>query len=236
MPEAPLTLVDWPAAVRLIESKYPPIDLFEDLADPEDWELLAAAEAKTNPRIAETIGNLDLVPVERRVAGPGASYVMAPFTHCSPDKSGRFHDGGFGAYYAAKEFETAVAEVTYHQAERLADSRDEPGWISDMRELVGPVQADLVDIRGEGFGALLAPDDYAPSQIFARQHRDAGVNGIVYPSVRNPGGECIAVFWPDVVAPPVQGRHFRYHWNGTRIDMIHELRMDGKGPIFRLEA
>lgn len=236
MPDAPLSPVEWPVAVRLIESKYPPIDLFEDLADPEDWELLAAAEARTNPRIAETIGNLDLVPAERRVSGPGASYVMAPFTHCSPDRPGRFHDGSFGAYYAARDFETAVAEVTHHQARRLADSRDEPGWISDMRELVGRVRAELVDIRGGGFESLLAPDDYAPSQAFARYHRDAGVNGIVYPSVRNRGGECLAAFWPDVIAMPVQGRHFRYHWDGTRVDMIHELRLDGKGPIFRLEA
>lgn len=235
MRDAPLSLVDWPAAVRLIESKYPPIDLFEDLADPEDWELLAAAEARTNPRIAETIGNLDLVPVHRRVSGAGASYVMAPFTHCSPDRPGRFHDGSFGAYYAARDFQTAVAEVTHHQAQRLADSRDEPGWISDMRELVGRVRTELVDIRRGDFGSLLAPVDYAPSQAFARLHRDAGANGIVYSSVRNLHGECIAAFWPDVIARPVQGRHFRYHWDGRRIDMIHELRLDGKGPIFRLE-
>lgn len=237
MVDAPLFPVDWPAAVRLIESRYPPIDLFEDIADPEDWALLAAAEGKTNPRIAETIGNLDLVPAGRRVSGPGASYVMAPFTHCSPDKPGRFHDGSFGAYYAADNFETAIAEVAHHQAQRLSDSRDEPGWISDMRELVGAVRADLLDIRGKGgFEALLAPDDYAPSQAFARQSRDGGADGIVYPSVRNPGGECIAAFWPDVVARPVQGRHFRYHWDGARINMVHELRLDGKGPIFRLEA
>lgn len=236
MRDAPLSAIDWPSAVRLIESKYPPIDLFEDLADPEDWELLAAAEARTNPRIAETIGNLDLVPVERRVSGPGASYVMAPFTHCSPDRPGRFHDGSFGVYYAARTFETAVAEVTHHQARRLADTRDAPGWISDMRELVGRVQAALADIRGKGFDPLLAPDDYAPSQAFARQQRAAGGNGIVYPSVRNPGGVCIAAFWPDVVARPKQGRHFRYHWDGSRIDMIHELRLDGKGAIFRLES
>ena len=44
MHDAPLSCVDWPSAVRLIESRYPPIDLFEDLADPEDWELLAAAD------------------------------------------------------------------------------------------------------------------------------------------------------------------------------------------------
>ena len=236
MADAPLYSVDWPSAVRLIESKYPPIDLFEDLADPADWELLATAETKTNPRIAETIGNLDLVPVARRVAGAGASYVMAPFTHCSPDRPGRFHDGHFGAYYAAREFETAVAEVSFHQAQRLGDSRDEPGWISDMRELVGAVGTLLHDIRGAGFAALLAPDDYASSQAYARDRRSDGGNGIVYPSVRNPGGECVAAFWPDVVAIPVQGRHFRYHWNGTRIDMIHELRLDGNGPVYRLEV
>ncbi|MHA4835828.1 RES family NAD+ phosphorylase [Sphingopyxis sp. MSC1_008] len=236
MPDVPCALVDWPAAVRLIESKYPPIDLFEDLADPEDWELLAAAEAKTNPRIAETIGNLDLVPLDRRVSGPGASYVMAPFTHCSFDRPGRFHDGSFGAYYAAHNFKTAVAEVTHHQAIRLADSRDEPGWISDMRELIGAVRAELIDVRGGGFERLLSPGDYAQSQSFARERRDAGANGIVYPSVRNPGGHCVVAFWPNVVARPVQGRHFRYHWNGTRIDMIHEVRLDGKGPAFRLEA
>jgi len=161
---------------------------------------------------------------------------MAPFTHCSPDRPGRFHDGSFGAYYAACNFETAVAEVTHHQARRLADSRDEPGWISDMRELVGRVRAELVDIRGSGFHTLLSLDDYASSHAFARHHRAAGLAGIVYPSVRNLGGECIAAFWPDIVAKPVQRRHFRYHWDGTRIDMIHELRLDGKGPIFRLKA
>src|SRR3546814_14273551 len=127
--DAPLFPVDWPAAVRLIESKYPPIDLFEDIADPEDWELLAAAEGKTNPRIAETIGNLDLVPTGRRVNGQGASYVLAPFTHCSPDKPGRFHDGNFGAYYSAATVETATAEVTHHQASS-AERRDRKAGVS----------------------------------------------------------------------------------------------------------
>src|SRR3546814_14975477 len=104
-----------------------------------------------------------------------------------------------------------------------------------MRELVGAVRADLLDIRAKGvFEALLAPDDYAPSQVFARQRRDGGADGIVYPSVRNPGGECLAAFWPDVVARPMQGRHFRSHWDGARINMVHEPRLDGKGPIFQI--
>lgn len=242
-PATPLSRVQWPKAVRLVESKYPPIALFEDLADPEDWELLAAAEGRTNPRLAETIGKLDLVPPERRINGAGASYVMAPFTHCSPDNPGRFHDGSFGAYYAANSFETSLAEVTYHQARRLQDSQEAPGWISDMRELIGNVEARLLDIRTDGhddgrdgpYAALLDPDDYSRAQDFARKSRAQGADGIVYPSVRDPGGECIAAFWPDVVAAPVQGRHLRYHWNGTRIDMIHMLRNEGDGPIFRLQ-
>lgn len=71
--ELPVTPVRWTAAVRIIRSLWSPIDLFEDIADPADWPLLLSAEQKTNPRIMETIGNLDLVPQERRVGGPGAS-------------------------------------------------------------------------------------------------------------------------------------------------------------------
>jgi hypothetical protein len=81
----PVSRVEWKGAVRIIRSAFPPIDLFEDIADPADWPLLISAEQKTNPRIMATIGNLDLVPVERRVGGSGASYLMVTGSrpHCS---------------------------------------------------------------------------------------------------------------------------------------------------------
>jgi len=41
--------VVWQGAVRIIRSIYPPIDLFEDIADPADWPLLISAEQKSNP-------------------------------------------------------------------------------------------------------------------------------------------------------------------------------------------
>ena len=100
--------VDWPGAVRIIRSLHPPIDLFEDIADPADWPLLIAAEQKTNPRLAATIGRLDLVPAARRVSGPGASYLMAPLTHATPDRPSRFSDGSFGVLYAGNRFEVAL--------------------------------------------------------------------------------------------------------------------------------
>ena len=82
--EIPVSRVEWKGAVRIIRSAFPPIDLFEDIADPADWPLLISAEQKTNPRIMATIGNLDLVPVGRRVGGNGASYLMAPLPMSAP--------------------------------------------------------------------------------------------------------------------------------------------------------
>ena len=46
-------------------------------ADLAEVEALASAEAKLNPRIRDSIGDLAKVPVARRVTGPGASWVMA---------------------------------------------------------------------------------------------------------------------------------------------------------------
>jgi RES domain-containing protein len=230
----PSVAVNWPSYTRLISSAFPPIDLFEDIADPADWELLARAEGRTNPRIVESIGQLDLVPVERRVSGPGASYVMAPFVHRSPDRPGRFHDGHFGAFYAADSFITAAAEVAYHTTRFLAATREPPGWIAILRELIGVPSAPLLDVRGAEFAALLDPDEYTASQAFAREHRRSGADGILYPSVRHPSGECLAAFWPNAVGIPHQTRHFRYHWDGARVDILRELTLAGDGRIFRL--
>ena len=92
MVTAPKTRVSWSETHRLTLSHYPPIDLFDDLVDPKDWEALALAESRTNPQIYEDMGDLSLVPVDRRISGPGASWVMAAFTHISPDRTSRFSE------------------------------------------------------------------------------------------------------------------------------------------------
>ena len=143
----PLKRVDWPAATRIIASRYPPIDLYERVSpDPAVWDALVAAEMLTNPRLRDEVGDIRLVPVEERVAGPGASYVMAPFTHLNP-KGGRFSDATHGAYYAASDLPTAVAETSYHFARFAADAADGPRY-EDMRVIVGRIDAELHDRRG----------------------------------------------------------------------------------------
>jgi len=167
----------------------------------------------------EAIGNLDLIPEHRRVAGAGSSYLMAPFTHVSRDRPSRFSDGSYGVLYIGQAFETALFETMHHHARFMADTGQDAGWTSQFRELILNVTATVCDGRGlAASDPVLSPDDYAPGQSLARRLRESGVDGLVYPSVRNPGGACVGLFYPDLASAPIQGRHLDYHWDGARID------------------
>jgi hypothetical protein len=226
----PVVPVDWRGAVRIIRSLYPPIDLFEDIADPADWPLLLAAEQKSNPRLLQSVGRLDLVPAGRSVSGPGASYLMSPFTHATTDRPSRFSDGSYGVLYIADRFEVALFETIYHHARFMAATRQEPGWTSQFRELVLDIDGRLHDLQ-DAKPAVFDPADYAVAQaVAARLHR-AGSDGVLYPSVRHPGGLCAGLFYPDLARPPVQGRHLDYHWNGSRVDYYRDA---GSREVFAI--
>lgn len=228
-----LSTVKWKAAVRIVRSIYPPIDLFEDIADPADWPLLLSAEQKTNPRLMENIGNLDLIPPGRRVGGAGATYLMAPFCHVSPERKSRFSDGSFGVLYAGRVFDVALRETIYHHERFMARTKEAPGWTSQFREIIMDIDARLRDLRNPAPDQLqtLDPDNYAVSQILAKQLRNIGSNGLVYASVRHKGGECVGLFYPDLATNVVQGRHLDYHWDGSRVDLY---RNPGNGHVFRI--
>ncbi len=194
--------------------------------------LLIAAEQKTNPRLMETIGNLDLVPPGRRVSGPGASWLMAPFTHVSRDRPSRFSDGGFGVLYAGNRFEVALLETVHHHGRFMEATAQPPGWTSQFREIVLDIDAGLHDLRGLSEAApLLDPVDYAQSQQLGERLHDVGSDGVIYPSVRCPGGECAGLFHPDLASHPVQGRHLDYHWNGERVDLYRDRTA---GEVYRI--
>ncbi len=224
----PVRRIRWTAATRIIASRYPPIDLYERVSsDPAVWEALIAAEMLTNPRLRDEVGEIRLVPAEERVSGPGATYVMAAFTHLNP-KGSRFSDGTYGVYYAAEGLATAIAETAHHFGRFAADSGDGPRY-EDMRVLVGRIDAGLHDLEGldrEQRAPLLDPDSYAASQPFAAELRAAGSNGLHYPSVRRRGGRCIAAFRPKAVGLPVQTKHLQYHWDGAAVRRYFDYQSD----------
>ncbi|EIM03158.1 RES family NAD+ phosphorylase [Rhodanobacter denitrificans] len=213
----PVKRIRWNQAYRIVPSRFPPVGVYDRIADPADLDALFAIEALTNPRLREEAGALKLVPKEHRLSGPGSTPVMAAFTHLNPEGS-RFSDGSWGVFYAAHSVPTAVEETVYHR-ERFLAATAESACEIQMRCYRTRVDSRLHDIRG-GWKAEHDPDVYTASIKLARELREQGSNGIVYDSVRDPGGECLAAFQPDVVAPCVQAQHLVYRWDGARIAQV----------------
>lgn len=221
----PVHRVRWRASIRIIPSRYPPVDLFERVAGAQDFEALAEVESLTNPRLRNELGLVRLVPPEERVHGPGSSYVMAAFTHLNPE-GGRFSDRTFGAYYAARDRATAVAESTYHRARFLSRTKEPPMEL-EMRVLEARLDARLHDVRGlqAAFADAYDPLEYAPSQRLARRLRGLRSWGVAYDSVRKEGGHCVAVFRPRALSGCRQAEHLIYVWDGDRIAEVFEKRL-----------
>ncbi|HEU4856769.1 MAG TPA: RES family NAD+ phosphorylase [Rhodanobacteraceae bacterium] len=218
--DPPLHRIRWQRAYRIVPSRFPPVGVFDAIADPADLDALYRVEALTNPRLREQWGELANVPKARRVSGPGTTPLMAAFTHVNPDGS-RFSDGSYGVLYLAHEFDTAVEETVFHREQFLAATQEPPIDVT-MRCYVSAVYGELHDIRG-GFKAAHDPEGYVASRVLGATLRKNGSNGLAYDSVRRRGGECAALFYPDLAKPCVQGKHLIYRWNGERIAQVLEV-------------
>ncbi|WP_027796282.1 RES family NAD+ phosphorylase [Paraburkholderia acidipaludis] len=221
------TPLTWSPAYRVIPTRFPAVNLFDRVASAEDFEALYALEALTNDRLRTETGELDLVPREERRFGPGYGPIMAAFTHLNPQGS-RFSDGTYGVFYCARAKETAIAETRYHSALFLA-ATDEPPLRQQMRLYTVTAAGEVVDLRDDPTAdpAVLAPDNYAAGQALGRAVRTAGAPGIVYPSVRHAGGECLAALRTSLVRACHHAAYLEYNWNGHVIDMVFELNRIG---------
>ena len=217
--------VEWKPCRRIVPSRFPPIQLFERVTDPTDLEAIFELESLTNPRLRDEVGDIRLVPERDRVTGPGASVIMAAFTHLNPQGS-RFSDGSYGVFHAANDLDTAIAETKHHR-ERFMHATEQPPMELDMRVYLVDLVGNLHDLRGQKrTNPLVYHDDsYAVGQNLARRLRGEGSNGIVYDSVRHAGGECAAVFLPRLLSSCRQERHLCYVWDGSRIADVYEKRV-----------
>ena len=218
-----VTALSWKPSWRLVASRFPPVGLFDRVARATDIETVYAIESLTNARLRDEVGELALVAAVERVSGPGTTPIMAAFTHLNGQGS-RFTDGSYGVYYAAHSIDTAIVETAFHRARFLAATEEAPIEI-DMRSYAADIVAEFHDIRGgaKRYAAYYDPDTsaYGPAQLLARGLRERGSNGIAYDSVRDVGGECVAVFKPRAIAPVVQGPHYCYVWDGKAIAHIY---------------
>ena len=208
---------------RLIPAKYTPDGssvlgrIANDYSHLQDLFLLDYA---TNQRLW---GENDLLPGIGRdelvFHVPNSHIVNATFTHAHPLGS-RFNGPDRGAWYAGFTLATAQAEIAFHKSIEYAeiayfqDSVTYDDYLADF-------SASFHDVRDrDAFGDILAPDSYRASQALAERLLAAGSAGVVYGSVRHPGGTCIACFRPSLVGNVRKSHRYRFVWDGEAMPTI----------------
>lgn len=212
-------------AYRLVNSKLPTIELFDDVSSAEDFEDLYEVQALTNPRLSSQVGNMAYVNAEDMPWGiPGCSYAVAPFTHVSPDGS-RFSDGNFGMLYLAENMNTAIKEVAYHQQAYLSNveglSFDRLIFRGLSCSFTGRVIHDATTLNLDD--AIYDPGDYTMARQLGAELRAGGSEAIQYWSVRDTGKTCWGLFTPKHIRSIVQTAHFEFITDGRNIIDIRQL-------------
>lgn len=195
---------------RLINSKLPPIAIFNDVASPEEFADLYALQAMTNPRLQQETGDLNYIDLDEIPWGiAGCHYAVAPFTHVNPEGS-RFSNGDYGVLYIADTLQTALAEVTHHQRHYLANIEDLKFDRIVLRGLACTFTADNVHDATQLpiDHDIYHPDSYAAARALGSECRANGSPGIQYHSVRQPGATCWGLFTPRIIQAVKQSAHY----------------------------
>lgn len=98
-----------------------------------------------------------------------------------------------------------------------------------MRTYLADLDGELHDIRNRtDLMDVYDPNSYAAGQALGRELKKINSYGVAYGSVRDPGGECVGAFRPPILSNCIQGPHFCYVWDGSRITTVYEKTLYAK--------
>lgn len=225
--DLPLVREAFERTIRLVPSARLREAVLAPLADTAAEEaLLAEIEGATSSRlIAEERGLAGLSADELVHGVPHAKFINASFAYSRPRQPSRFNPAERGAWYAALDVATCLAEVGFHLTRALADAGDFDAVV-EYGEMIASMSGVFVDLRTNPAHPALDPDPaagYPAGNMLAARARAEGHNGIIYPSVRHRGGTCIAALWPNVVQSVVQGAMYRLTWSGSPAFAVEAL-------------
>ena len=169
----------------------------------------------TNERLRAESGLLPGIGMDELVFGlPNFRIINAAYTYARPEGS-RFNDGERGAWYCAFAPETALAEVIFHKTVEYVEINRFDDSVT-YQSLLADFNAGFHDVRGlDAYLACLDPDSYIASQALAAELLEAGSMGVIYPSVRHPGGTNLACFRPALVGNVRKAQTYRLTWAGS---------------------
>jgi RES domain-containing protein len=203
---------------RLIPSRFADVEdsVLAPLAD-NNYVLrdLFDLDNATNERLRGESGLLPGIGMDELVFGvPNFRIINAAYTYARPEGS-RFNDGERGAWYCAFAAETALAEVIFHKTVEYVEINRFDDSVS-YQMLLADFSASFHDLRGvDAYGACLDPDSYIASQALAAELLEHDSMGVIYPSVRDPGGTCLACFRPALVGNVRKAQTYRLTWAGS---------------------
>ena len=220
-----ITALNDRALTRLISETHHKPPVLRGLVDTDDEaDVLAELEGLTSARlIAEREGTPSIDRRELAFARRahdlklyGQTHVNAAFTY-TRHGGNRFNRGDRGAWYCAWDVLTAAQEVGFHRTRELSyigRFEGEARYVELMADFIG----DFPDLRWGGPHPSLDPDPavgYPAGQALAHDLRRDGHRGLIYPSVRHPGGRCFVAFDPGIIQNVRPGATWSLTWNGA---------------------
>lgn len=206
---------------RIIPTRKPRINLYEDIVSENELEILHSIEMKTNARIREEYNETKLIKDENKYTGKNPHLVNSAFLYHSIAKPTRFSNGSYGVFYCAKELECAIEETKHHRLNFL-QSTNEKTATSQMSVLMGNLEGIFCDIRNKPLVKIYYPDDYTYSQEFGLKIKEDQKDGIAYDSIRYKSGTCYAIFKPNVIKKIKETKCLKYILDNGHI-MVEEL-------------
>jgi len=196
--DIPVTREALPRTVRLVSSARMRESVLLGLADASDLAALAEIEGATSGRlIAEARGLGQVSPHELVHGVPHAAHINAAFAYARPRTLNRFNGPARGAWYAALDVATCIAEVTFHMARFLADSgiaevevglRGEQCTATEgcsRSDIIFPLNDDKL-VTGSAAVAKPAPKPVAPVASKACNPRSTAASPIAWRAISRP--------------------------------------------------
>lgn len=226
----PVVLLPGPRGVRLVASARLRDPVLKALADDEaERRAIEEIEGYSSRRLSAERRGTDAIAAGEFLHGvPHAAFVNAAFAYFRPRELNRFNGAGRGAWYASLTgTSTCVAEIVFHVERELARIGRFETRI-EYAELFASFAGEFVDLRGLAERPdCLHPDiavGYPAGNDLAAAVRSRGINGIVYPSVRDPAGINLVALFPHAVQSGAQGALLELCWQGGPGPVVTELR------------
>lgn len=203
----PVTAVRLRNTHRLIPAKYSERGtvLSRLTEDSGTLDQLLELDSATNTRLLGEEGLLPGITIHELVYGVDYAHIVnAAFTHASPE-GGRFNGPDRGAWYAGLERETSLAEVAFHKLRQLEEVSWPEPELSTFDDYCADFTMPVCDLTAPKpqFKKYLrpgpVPECYRESQSLTAGLLSQQSNGVLYPSVRRPSGQCIVCFRPALV-------------------------------------